>query len=106
MNILVLCESYPSPGNLYTMGFVHSRVLEYAKFGHDVTVMSFSATAPYRFEGVPVVPTLTPDEARPFDVMVAHAPNWRHHLRFLRKAPPLPVVLVIHGHEVLRTGEY
>lgn len=106
MNILVLCEAYPSEANLYAMGFVHSRLLEYADLGHRVTVLSFSAPTAYEFEGVQVRPASAVRDVAGYDVVISHAPNWRHHLRFLGRHPGIPVVLVVHGHEMLLKASY
>lgn len=115
MKILILSETYPSPDNIYAMGFVHSRSLEYRRLGHEVTVLSFSAERAYEFEGVRVctegdvrarvvpptgtVPCTVPD----IDAVFSHAPNLRHHLRFLNDFPALPLLFFLHGHEVLLT---
>lgn len=110
MNILVLAEAYPSASNLYAMGFVHSRSLEYLSLGHDVTVLSFQATRGYEFEGVRVCTAIEAEawcrQPGRFDVIFSHAPNVRHHLQLLRKVSQLPVVFFLHGHEVLRTQEH
>ena len=107
MKILILSEVYPSPDNLYAMGFVHSRSLEYGRLGHDVTVLSFAAARSYEFEGVPVRTEADiralPDGGMGFDAVLSHAPNVRHHLRFLRDFSALPLLFFLHGHEVLLT---
>jgi glycosyltransferase involved in cell wall biosynthesis len=107
MKILILSEAYPSPGNLYAMGFVHSRALEYLRLGHELTVLSFAAQGAYEFEGVRVRTAADiralPDAGSGFDIVLSHAPNVRNHLRFLNDFPALPLVFFLHGHEVLLT---
>lgn len=106
MRILLLCESYPTPDRLYAMGFVHSRAIEYAKAGHRVSVLSFSASGPYEFEGIEVLSREDTALRRDFDIVLSHAPNVRHHLAFLAGFPPLPLVMFIHGHEMLLMNRY
>lgn len=106
MKILLLCETYPSPENLYAMSYVHSRAIEYMRAGHMVSVLSFSAGRDYVFEGIQVLTRKSAATRYDFDVVMAHAPNVRNHLKFLAKFKPLPMVLFIHGHEVLRVNHY
>lgn len=106
MRILLLCEAYPSPENLYAMSYVHSRAIEYVRAGHVVNVLSFSAGKDYVFEGIQVLASKSATKRRDFDVVMAHAPNVRHHLKFLARFAPLPLALFIHGHEILRVNRY
>lgn len=106
MKILLLCEAYPSHRNLYAMSYVHSRAIEYVRAGHIVSVLSFSANEDYVFEGIQILTSKSASTKRDFDVVMAHAPNVRNHLRFLARLPPLPLALFIHGHEVLRINSY
>ena len=106
MKILLLCEAYPTPQNLYAMSFVHSRAIEYVRAGHTVSVLSFSTDRDYVFEGVKILTNKSAATKRNFDVVMAHAPNIRHHLRFLAGFESLPLVLFIHGHEVLWVNRY
>lgn len=39
MKFLIFTSQYPSKENLYANGFVHKRVLEYVRKGHDVKVI-------------------------------------------------------------------
>ncbi|HQQ71073.1 MAG TPA: hypothetical protein PLL92_12270, partial [Alicycliphilus sp.] len=102
MKILLLCEAYPSPHNLYAMSYVHSRAVEYRHSGNAISVLSFSAKSDYVFEGIQVLTSKSAATKQGFDILMAHAPNLRHHLRFLVDFPPIPLILFIHGHEILR----
>lgn len=106
MRILLLCEAYPSPRNLYAMSYVHSRSIEYVRAGHAVSVLSFTADKDYAFEGIQILTSNSAKMRRDFDVVMAHAPNVRHHLKFLARFAPLPLALFIHGHEILRMNRY
>ncbi|MDR0626559.1 MAG: glycosyltransferase [Bifidobacteriaceae bacterium] len=56
--LLVLSDSYPSYGNIYSFGFVHSRVRAYQKLGLDVDVMVVRPSAPKtwrEYDGVQVL---------------------------------------------------
>ena len=106
MKFLILCESYPSNTNQYAMAYIHTRVKQYQRVGSDVTILSFSATADYCFDGVNVY---TPDNLKidalleDFDVVISHAPNLRNHFRFLIKNTDKisSIVFFFHGHEVM-----
>lgn len=106
MKILVACRSYPSPEVLNAMAFVHSRVIEYLRLGHEVDVLSFSSRNRYVFEGVQVFPSSDLHHVDAYDLVVAHAPNLQNHLLFLTRHARIPVVFVIHGHEFLFRGDY
>lgn len=88
------------------MGFVHSRILQYKSRGHEVDVLSFSATDEYCYEGVRVVTCGSINNLTSYSIVVSHAPNLKNHIRFLLKFSNLPVVFVIHGHEVLIKSKY
>jgi glycosyltransferase involved in cell wall biosynthesis len=106
MNILVLSQSYPSPGDIYQMMFVHTRVKEYIRQGHDVRVLSFQSDNPYQYEGVEVIAVQV---ARALihnswpDLIISHAPNVRSHLRFLwqNRNSVDKLVFIFHGQESL-----
>lgn len=107
MNITVLTEEYPSSQRRYANAYVHTRSLWYAKVGHYVNVISFRASRSYVVDAIPVS---TPDacDLDKSDVLVAHAPNVRNQLRFLkhRAARSIPLVLFFHGHEVLTAKDH
>lgn len=57
MKFIVLTSQYPSQQNLYANGFVHRRVLEYKRFGHEVLVYvnnNIKKAYEYSYEGVQV----------------------------------------------------
>lgn len=108
MRILVLTQDYPNEENPYAMSYVHTRNLNYIKFGHDVVNVSFSAESSYSHEGVRVVTGENfKDEACKADLIVSHAPNFKNHFKNLLGVRGGRIVLFFHGHEVLRTyGDY
>lgn len=58
MKFLILTSQYPSTKNLYANGFVHRRVLEYIKAGHNVKVIvnnKESNPIRYNYENVDVI---------------------------------------------------
>lgn len=57
MKFLIFTSQYPSKENLYANGFVHKRVLEYVRKGHDVKVIVNEKInlKKYRYEGIDVV---------------------------------------------------
>lgn len=106
--ILVLSESYPSLHNIYSMGFIHSRNIEYIKLGVDVTVLSFSSKEDYVYEGVSVVTSSSTLDFVQYDAIVSHAPNLRNHLKIIYKnyAQIKKIFFVFHGHEILFMSRY
>lgn len=55
---LVISTSYPSPGNIYASGFLHSRVLGYVEAGVEVDVMVFgrgTRASARRHDGIDVL---------------------------------------------------
>lgn len=103
-----MVAAYPSLAKPYNMAFVHSRVLHYQQRGWHTEVLSFSAAESYTFEGVSVSAEHSLDREVTYDLVIAHAPNLRHHVRWLvsharrwRK-----MLWVIHGHEVLIQKDY
>ena len=108
MKILVLTQGYPNKENPYAMSYVHTRNLNYIKFGHDVVNVSFSTEDSYSYEGVRVVADRSfKDEACKADLIVSHAPNFKNHFKRLLGIEGARIVLFFHGHEVLRTyGDY
>lgn len=106
MKILILAEAYPSAGRPYAMGFVHARAKHQLAAGHEVTVLSFSAAVAYSHEGVRVCSESDLPDVAPFDIVHAHAPNLRNHLRWLRRHGDMPLLMFVHGHELLQTRRY
>lgn len=106
MKILVLAQDYPSISHPYAMAYVHSRNIVYAKLGHDVTVINFSAEESYIYEEIKVKTFSSKllDEA---DIILSHAPNIRNHFKVLKNQSERKIVFFFHGHEVLhRYGDY
>lgn len=109
LRILVVVQGYPSPNDRYNLAYVHTRLLGYIERGLDVTVLNFSAKANYVYEGVRVI-----NESHwlkvmtTYDVLIAHAPNLRNHLRFLQKHGAMfpRWLFFFHGHEVLNKQAY
>ncbi|MDC4645912.1 glycosyltransferase family 4 protein [Acinetobacter baumannii] len=107
-SILVLAQSYPSPNNVYSLAFIHSRNLEYIKNNIKVTVLNFSTKNSYEYEGVSVISPKVSVDFDQFDAVVSHAPNLRNHLfLILRNYSKIKkIVFVFHGHEVLFLNKY
>lgn len=108
MRILVMVAAYPSVDKPYNMAFVHSRVLHYQRNGWQVQVLSFSAGQPYTFEGVLVNSESSLDASTTYDLVIAHAPNLRHHIRWLITHAQnwKKMLWVLHGHEVIIHENY
>jgi glycosyltransferase involved in cell wall biosynthesis len=112
MEILVMVSDYSTQTSA-AMGFVHTRNINYIKYGNiNVTVLCFRAEKSYVLDGIPVYAYAdykTKLAGKKFDLLLSHAPNLREHLRFLRKyGDAFPkIVFFFHGHEVLiRNKEY
>lgn len=103
-NVLVLVQSYPK-GERKDLMYVHTRNLYYKEHGIDLTVLNFSTSDEYKYEGIQVIPR-SKFENNPtrYDVFIAHAPNVRNHYMFLRKWGGYcnRLIFFFHGHEVLR----
>ncbi|UOF02232.1 glycosyltransferase [Bdellovibrio reynosensis] len=107
MTILILAEAYPSI-NSKAMSYVHSRSLYYKSLGHDVTVINFKAHQKYTYEGILVIPEADFSNKQNYEIVCAHAPNLKNHIRFLIRHSRLfkKIVFFFHGHEVLRKKNY
>lgn len=109
LRVLVLVQGYPSPNDRYNLAYVHTRLLGYLQRGLQVTVLNFSARQRYVYEGISVI---TENDwlngNRDYDVVIAHAPNLRNHLRFLQKQGHhfQRWIFFFHGHEVLNKQNY
>lgn len=103
MRILVIVAVYPSLEKPYNMAFVHSRVLYYQQKSWQVQVLSFSAEQPYTFDGVTVNSEASLDVSTAYDLVIAHAPNLRHHVRWLitHARSWKKMLWILHGHEVI-----
>ena len=107
--VLVLTQGYPGPNAPYNMAYIHTRLLGYIERGIEVYVLNFSAHEDYIYESIPVITEKTwRKEKQHYDVLIAHAPNLRNHLRFLQKYGNLFAqwLFFLHGHEVLYKQNY
>lgn len=106
MKVLVLAEEYSSNGKI-SQGFIHTRNLEYIKNDIKVDVISFKSNIEiYEYEGIPVYSSqgfLKNKNIQEYDVVISHAPNIKHHCRFInnncKKINKL--IFFFHGHEIL-----
>lgn len=110
MRLLVLSEAYPT-AERPALVYVHTRNLSYVKAGVTPVVCCFEARQPYRFDGIEVIDPATAVErlrAESVDVIAAHAPNLRHHIRWMHahRSSWQRALLFFHGHECLRTRAY
>lgn len=104
MRILVAVTDYPSPESVALM-YVHTRNKIYAENGFEVSVLNFSASKGYVFEGIRVFSLSEVQQSdESYDLLVCHAANIRNHYRFLKRAHHrfAHIVFFFHGHEVLR----
>ena len=109
MRVLVLVQGYPEVNDRYNMAYVHTRLLGYVARGIDVTVLNFACGEDYVYEGIPVISSATwKRTARDYPVLIAHAPNLRNHLRFLKRYGDhfSRWLFFFHGHEVLQKQNY
>lgn len=105
MNLLVLVEDYPNLEGGNSLMFVHTRNLYYNKQPEvRLKVLSFKTDINYIIDGIEVITYQSfkkSDES--FDMLISHAANLRHHLKFIvahgKKFKSL--VFFFHGHEVL-----
>lgn len=108
MKFLVFTSQYPSEENLYANGFVHKRVLEYIKKGHDVQIIVNSKikSKEYTYEGVNVT---VGDISCMEDIITKYNPNKilihfidKHMMDLLYKLEfKYPTIVWIHGVEAL-----
>ena len=107
MKILILANDYPSEDNLYASPFIHSRCLEYVKYGHDVCVVSFISKKSYEFEGIKVVTIDSLKINYIPDIVMAHAPERATHLRIIKKRfADRPLIMFFHGHEIMNINKH
>jgi len=110
LKILIIVEDYVKPEGPIAMQYVHSRNKVYLENNIDVSVLSFSADNDYEVDGIKVYQYKTYEQKLKgvkYDILVSHAPNLKHHLKFLVKYEKEfdNVVFFFHGHEVLRTSK-
>lgn len=106
--ILVITTDYPNNAGKVSLQYVHTRNVEYLKFGITVTVLNFSAKENYEIDGIRVITLKTyQTEKNNFNLLISHAPNLRQHLLFLLLYGKnfYKYVFFFHGHEVLRCNK-
>lgn len=102
--VLVCVQDYPNNDGGVKLMYVHTRNLQYVKNEVEVTVLNFSCSREYIYEGIKVIPysdyLMSKDY---YDIAIAHAANLRNHYRFLKKhGEDFPrFIFFFHGHEVL-----
>jgi len=107
MKILVLASNYPSKQDIYNSPFIHSRCLEYKKYGHDVQVLSFLSKDDYCFEDIQVFSEKNIQLGFKPDLIMAHAPNRTNHLRVINKMfSKIPLMIYFHGHEIMKINKH
>lgn len=107
MRVLVACADYPSE-NSRALQFVHVRNKYYIKAGIDVTVLNFSCSISYEFEGINVVSLKKfKGDSNSFDVLICHAPNLRNHYRFIKEEYKSfkKIIYFFHGHEIVKIND-
>ena len=107
MRVLVAVENYPGnlSGEPVTHHFVHVRNAYYRQMGLDVTVLNFSATSDYEYDGLRVICPRTYDsESGRYNQLLCHQPNLKHMVPFCLKHSNEfgGFVFFFHGHEVLK----
>ena len=110
MKILVLAEQYSTKEKV-SQGFIHTRNIEYIKNEIELDVISFSSTTDkYVLDEINVYSTKYFDDNKKiedYDIVISHAPNLRHHCKFINKnyKQIKKLVFFFHGHEVLYSKE-
>lgn len=106
--ILVLATDYPDNNGKVSLQYIHTRNVEYLKFGINITVLNFAARTDYEIDGIRVI-TLKryKKEQNKYNLLVSHAPNLRQHLLFLLRYGKnfYKYIFFFHGHEVLRCNK-
>lgn len=108
IKVLVLVEDYPNLNGGHNLEFVHTRLKEYIKNNINVEVLNFSADKDYIIDSIKVITQETYNESRSrYDTLISHAPNLRHHLKFLLKYGERfdKFIFFFHGHEVLNINK-
>lgn len=103
IKLLILVKKYPTEKEPYALTYVHSRCIEYAKYGIELDILSFDCTKGYTYQDINVV---TRSEAalniHTYSHIVSHAPNLRQHVPFLLKyCVGKKKTFFLHGHEIL-----
>ena len=109
MKLLVLTEKYPLKENK-TLMYIHTRNIYYNKCNIETTVLNFSANFNYYMDGIKVI-TIKEfiKNKKKYDeyLLVLHAPNLKHHYKFLKKYGEnfKKIVFFFYGHEVLKINK-
>lgn len=106
--VLVLVAGYPTNDGGVGLTYVHTRNLEYAKNGIDVSVLNFGTNTDYNKDGIRVITLETYEkESNQYDLLILHAANLRNHYRFLRKHDKefKKMLFFYHGHEVMKINK-
>lgn len=110
MRLLVLAEEYSTKDKV-SQGFIHTRNVAYKNEGIDLDVISFSSTeSHYMLDGIDVYSLCefnAKKDIEDYDFVVSHAPNIKHHCKFILKNYDKikNIVFFFHGHEVLYSKE-
>lgn len=106
MKILVLTENYPS-NNSHNRMYIHIRCKYYKENNIDVTVLSFKAKNNYTYEGINVITYESYKKNKEYDLLCIHAPNIKHHYKFINKYNKYfkKIVYFFHGHEILKLNK-
>lgn len=110
MKILVLAENYSTKDRVM-LGYIHTRNIEYVKKGINLDVISFSSKIDnYVLDGINVYSLRKFNEIKnvgDYDIVISHAPNLKHHCKFLNKnySKIKKIIFFFHGHEVLYIKE-
>lgn len=112
MRLLVVAEDYPTSTS-GAMAFVHTRCVEYLERDKtiDLYVLSFKTQKNYTIDSVRVISLSSCEkliDEFQFDILISHAPNVKHHMRFIGKYEKKfhDIVFFFHGHEALRIIKY
>lgn len=106
--ILVIVTDYPDNNGNVSLQYIHTRNIEYRKFGINVTVLNFATDVDYYIDDIRVITLKTyKKDLQEFKVLVSHAPNIRQHLLFLLRYGENfnKFIFFFHGHEVLRCNQ-
>lgn len=110
MKLLVLAEKYSTKDKV-SQGFIHTRNCEYKNNGIELDVISFCYTGEkYDLDGINVYSEkefYNNKNIDDYDVVISHAPNIKHHCKFINKNNNKikKVIFFFHGHEVLYCDE-
>ncbi len=110
MKILVLATDYPNLEGKRNLNYIHTRNIYYLKNNIEVIVLNFKTKKNYIIDDIQVITLETYKKIsteKPFDILIAHAPNIRNHYIFFKKYQKnfKKIVFFFHGHEVLKINK-